>query len=822
MPYRVLSAFIAFTFSFSYIVPPVPVYGQGIPATVMNLPVPGTSVALTPGFTPARIIGMTIHADNPLMFDFMVDPGDMKMNGQETQEESLKLVKYFLASLTVPAEKLWVNLSPYEKDKIVPEEFGLTEMGTELLAQDYMLKQLTASLMNPEDELGKKFWDRVYDKAQKLFGTTEIPMNTFNKVWIVPEKAVVYVNGLNVFVLESRFKVMLEEDYLALEHHNAESPDPQADVVSGVSSSVIKEVLLPEIEKEVNEGRTFAKLRQIQNSLILATWYKQNLKESLLGQIYADKAKTGGLTGEDKEMSRKIYEQYVEAFRKGVHNFIKEDYDPATQQIIPRKYFSGGVKADPTEALKETAPGAGELDTFANAADDVQVFTAGIESTKREISPDMTFVPGEEGESYSPLEWIPIPAVLAGLESEDWTVRAEAAWVLGQIGSSEAVDESTKALAISALKMALKDERDYVREMADQAINRIQKKQSASSPVEITIAPRGTEAIDVGKLGPETVVNHEGHVVTIVRKVGKDIFSTGSTFEGSFVALEKGQPRYFDQSGTGSDTRTKDAVLKIVSAEDGKFNVENLSAAGDVRVVSSSPVEITVDKLENVVIDVGKTISIREATWKGDQGIKVKFSDQRDGSKTPYPATVWVEKDPSTGVLATNVSSQGLFLTLDEKVGKDETAHFFGADGQRLYDSKNAVLKIVRQDGYIHITNHAAPGMTFSASSPMDEGPEKNKGGIDLNPGNMDMQTRGADRIHLPMPDIPLESIQIDGLVPVILHVAPVANLPLLLGLKSDGGTDEGSDVFRVIEQQPAEAPRRFPAKEAEQVSALN
>ena len=151
--YRILSAFVAFTFSFNYVMPPG--YAQGVPATVMNSPVPGTPVSLTPGFTPTRIIGMTIHADNPLMFDFMVDPGDMKLNDQEMQDESLKLVKYFLASLTIPAEKLWVNLSPYEKDKIVPQEFGQTEMGAELLAQDYMLKQLTASLMNPEDELGK-------------------------------------------------------------------------------------------------------------------------------------------------------------------------------------------------------------------------------------------------------------------------------------------------------------------------------------------------------------------------------------------------------------------------------------------------------------------------------------------------------------------------------------------------------------------------------------------------------------------------------------------------------------------------------------------
>ncbi|MEK6712965.1 MAG: triose-phosphate isomerase, partial [Nitrospirota bacterium] len=341
LPCRMLSAFTAFTFSFSYIVPPV--YAQGLPATVMNLPVPGTPVPLTPGFTPARIIGMTIHADNPLMFDFMVDPGDVKLNDQQMRDESLKLVKYFLASLTVPAEKLWVNLSPYEKDKIVPEEFGQTEMGAELLAQDYMLKQLTASLMNPEDELGKKFWDRVYEKAQKLFGTTEIPMNTFNKVWIVPEKAVVYANGLNVFVLKSRLKVMLEEDYLALQHHTAEHPDAGSkDAASGISSSIIKEVLLPEIEKEVNEGKTFANLRQIYNSMILASWYKQNLKESFLGQIYANKNKTDGLTIKDKETIEKLYNQYVEAFEKGVHNFIKEDYDPVTKQIIPRKYFSGG------------------------------------------------------------------------------------------------------------------------------------------------------------------------------------------------------------------------------------------------------------------------------------------------------------------------------------------------------------------------------------------------------------------------------------------------------------------------------------------------
>jgi len=61
---------------------------------------------------------------------------------------------------------------------------------------------------------------RIYEEAVKKFGTTNIPVNTFNKVWIVPEKAVVYENTKTktAYVVESKLKVMLEEDYLSLEN----------------------------------------------------------------------------------------------------------------------------------------------------------------------------------------------------------------------------------------------------------------------------------------------------------------------------------------------------------------------------------------------------------------------------------------------------------------------------------------------------------------------------------------------------------------------------------------------------------------------------
>src|SRR5205814_1829907 len=151
-------------------------------------------------------------------FDFIMDIGDsgLSLDSKEFRQEARKLIKYFLASITVPEKDLWVNLSPYERNRIIPEGFGVTEMGRDLLAQDYILKQLTASLIYPEDQLGKEFWERVRTKAQEKYGTTDIPMNTFNKIWIVPNKAVVYENGASAFVIESNLKVMLEEDYLAL------------------------------------------------------------------------------------------------------------------------------------------------------------------------------------------------------------------------------------------------------------------------------------------------------------------------------------------------------------------------------------------------------------------------------------------------------------------------------------------------------------------------------------------------------------------------------------------------------------------------------
>ena len=267
--------------------------------------------------------------------------------GQPLKDEIIRTAKYFLTCLTVPEDDLWVNFSPYEKDRIVPGNFGITLMGKDLLEQDYLLKQIMASLSYPENDLGKRFWQRVYQKSYELYGTTDIPINTFNKVWILPKSAEVYAQGNSAFVVNSQLDVMLEADYKAFVHHldikNLGLNKQGFSQKAGAYSQVFRDVILPELRQEVNEGKNFAVVRQVYNAMILATWYKRHLKDSLLGRMYVGRNEVRGVDIADKNAKEKIFRQYLRAYKKCVYNYIKEDYDPMTQQAVPRKYASGGM-----------------------------------------------------------------------------------------------------------------------------------------------------------------------------------------------------------------------------------------------------------------------------------------------------------------------------------------------------------------------------------------------------------------------------------------------------------------------------------------------
>ena len=353
---RLVSGVVLFTFILQPIAPHI-CFAQTPLPTPLGLPAPGTMLGISAPHTPVLMTGMTVHPENPLRFDFIVDTGDDRLQGEALRAETKKLINYFMASLTVPENEMWVNLSPHEKNRIIADGLSKTEMGRDMLAQDYILKQLAASLLYPEGKTGAEFWGKVRSQAQEKLGSTEIPTDLFNKVWIVPQEASVYVHGNNVFVTESHLKVMLEQDYRAASQAIA-SDGRGISIISPESAQIIREIILPEIEKEVNQGKNFSNLRQIYQSMILATWYKKKLKNSILDTAYLDKNKTGGIELDDQNVKEQIYDQYLAALKKGVYNYIKEDYDPITEENVPHKYFSGGLKGVDMAMLSEGRPSA--------------------------------------------------------------------------------------------------------------------------------------------------------------------------------------------------------------------------------------------------------------------------------------------------------------------------------------------------------------------------------------------------------------------------------------------------------------------------------
>ena len=323
---------------FSLVISPASGYAQSI--FVSTLPEPGQMVGQSAVFVPVLVRGLVVHSEKPLNFEFLVDSGNDSIDQSVIKEQSERIAKYFLAAVTVPEDQLWVNLSPYEKDRIIDDGLGQTLLGRDMLAQDYVLKQLTASLIYPEKGLGKDFWARIYQEAQDKFGTTEIPVDTFNKVWIMPEKAEVFEKGNAVYVTQAKLKVMLDSDHTAMA---MSASDSVSDEKAALTKAVMREIIIPAIEREVNEGRNFAVIRQVYYAAILAKWYREMIQHTLLSDVYVAKNRVSGVTSDEKALKEKIYQRYIAAYKKGAFNYIKDDVNLETGETLPRKYFSGGI-----------------------------------------------------------------------------------------------------------------------------------------------------------------------------------------------------------------------------------------------------------------------------------------------------------------------------------------------------------------------------------------------------------------------------------------------------------------------------------------------
>lgn len=295
-------------------------------AAELTLPAVGSMVKLSEAYSLPTIKGIRFNESNPFNLEFIMEQGSEQ---QITNQDKAKLVRLFLAALTVPEDKLWVNLSPYEKDRVIDENVAKTEIGETLLSQDYILKQLSSSLTHPDTPVGRTYWD-------SKFNIQNSRSEDFNKIWISPGEISVYDDANTVFVSDVELEVQTEADYLAAKNNQTIDAD--------MNSDLLRDLIVPQIKEDVNTGRNFAELRQMISSIVVAQWFKKKFANSLYS-FYFNAEKMKGVDVADASLKEKVFNRYVEAFNKGAYNMTKKERDNTTGRLVKRAYFSGGISS---------------------------------------------------------------------------------------------------------------------------------------------------------------------------------------------------------------------------------------------------------------------------------------------------------------------------------------------------------------------------------------------------------------------------------------------------------------------------------------------
>ena len=266
---------------------------------VAQLPQPTQTIGTSGKHAGALVRGLRLVSDDiehPRL-ELMIDTGDDRGVSRSDAE---RMTKYLLAALAVENKDIWVNLSVYEKDRVTDATLMQTDLGSDLLAQDYVLKQLASSLTHPDSVTGKAYWSALGSENPQSLG----------KIWIVPSKAEVTEYDSAAYVTQSELDLRCEDDM-----------------------SAVQKTLLPVIRKEINEGARFAELRAIYHAVILAHW----LKAQTNARPLAGTRNVSGLPGSDPMLIKNVFNRYERSFEQGTYRTVR------SQDGVARQYFSGGA-----------------------------------------------------------------------------------------------------------------------------------------------------------------------------------------------------------------------------------------------------------------------------------------------------------------------------------------------------------------------------------------------------------------------------------------------------------------------------------------------
>ncbi|MBP6919703.1 MAG: hypothetical protein KBC23_01755, partial [Candidatus Omnitrophica bacterium] len=148
---------------------------SGFAQVAGSMHIPGYMAGLMPSeiFNPVQLRAISFDPSSEKLSLFL-DSGDTKaeLAAKDTATAS-ELYKYFQIALRLPNNLFWVNLRPDSPQDIIDPYLEKTDVGRILLAADLQLKKDLALFTSPDRAEGKRYWDKLYAKAESLFGQAD-------------------------------------------------------------------------------------------------------------------------------------------------------------------------------------------------------------------------------------------------------------------------------------------------------------------------------------------------------------------------------------------------------------------------------------------------------------------------------------------------------------------------------------------------------------------------------------------------------------------------------------------------------------------------
>ena len=298
-------------------------------------------------FTSIKLNCISVSTDSSggVNFDYFFDAqkADGTYAGIDPINSTLIGTTAFMTGLAIPNDKFWVNLAPWEPDRIIDDELKQSDVGRIMLEADLQMKKDFSNYGNPcASQIGKEYWMFLDGKREAL---VQQCMRTFpgeikdgdnvyfgyvTRHWIVPDEVYAYTNGSEIYIINATLTISSEpvtdhasvmvnnQDVGTLSRSCQEELNRSAIEFSQYAKELEDSMILPYVVADVNQAERYGDLRDVYFALALAQWYKSNINPEM--DIFRE-----DLSSSDSDAlnvlgpwdHREIWGDYVYSFENG-------------------------------------------------------------------------------------------------------------------------------------------------------------------------------------------------------------------------------------------------------------------------------------------------------------------------------------------------------------------------------------------------------------------------------------------------------------------------------------------------------------------------